>query len=269
VALGLRLDPELPFSFLGSPPAAALVGGSLAPTGLTDPRGFRVGLFNTGEERVRVRVVGLDGWPTEVVATHSVDIAPHSWGQAVFTLPQECEGPAPPEVTAMRVRTGGPGRPAEQLVELAEPAGALRDHHDLECPAPVSLDSAQLTGLWIVEEARGRWEGFAHKGLMRFTPDRRFAFDPEGRMFDEGKQGFFGTYRLHGSRLHLRSDGGYACGVGYAEVWTTTLLSEDRLRLDIVRSDSGYCRSPPGERQILRRLLPVDGLPAEEPTSAR
>jgi hypothetical protein len=122
-------------------------------------------------------------------------------------------------------------------VQLAGPAVAIRDDHRIECRAPTRLDRGQLTGLWFAEEIRGRWADLAGKTLVRFTSDGRFAFDPEGRMFEEGHQGFFGTYRLRGDRLLFHGDG-------------------------------GYCNSPPGERHILRRLVPEVSLPLHSPAGA-
>lgn len=263
--LGTRLDDaDSPLSALVAPPPAALTGGVVSS--LTDrddplPHQFQVGLFNPGERGVRVLVVGLTGWSTTVVPDAAVDVAPHSWARAAFSLPGVCEVPTLPTTTGVLIRITDPEVDGEQRVELAGPPDAIGADHDLECPAPTRLDRGQLTGLWYLEEVRGRWKDLAGKSLMRFTSDGRFAFDPEGRMFDEGHQGFFGTYRLRGSRLHLRADGGYACKAGFDEVWTTTLLDEDLLRLDVVRSDGGYCNSPPGERQTLRRLVPESRLP--------
>jgi hypothetical protein len=268
--LGTRLGSGSPFSFLGSPATAALTGGSLAPAPeLDDRHRFRVGLFNPGETTVRVRVVALDEWSTTVAANPAVGIAPHSWAQATFSLPDDCDGPAPPPIAALRIRTVDRGAHGHQRVELAAPATALGAVHARECAPATSLSPRALGGLWHLEAAEGRWADLAGVSLIRFTGDGRFAFDPEGQLFQEGDQGMFGTYRLHGTRLRLRSAGGYACAPGYTEVWTTTLMSEDLLRLDIVRSDGGYCHSPPGERQLFRRLVPEGRLPPDRPVSAR
>ncbi len=268
--LGTRLDNGSPFSFLDSPSTAALTGGSVtAAPALDDRHRFRVGLFNPGKTTVRVRVVGLDGWSTTVAANPGVGIAPHRWAQVTFSLPDDCDGPVPPPVTALRIRTVDRGTPSHQRVELAAPATALRAVHTRECLPPTMLTPRDLGGLWHLEAAEGRWSDLARISLMRFTADGRFTFDPEGLLFQEGDQGMLGTYRLQGTRLRLHADGGYACAVGYTEVWTTTLLSEDLLRLDIVRSDGGYCYSPPGERHVFRRLVPEDNLPPDGSVSSR
>ncbi len=244
----------------------ALTGGTIdvAPAA-TDRHRYQVALFNPGPDAVRgVQVVGVVGRAATVTAGLPVAIAPHSWRPVSFSLPDECGSPAGVLARTLRVRTAGTGAgPGSVLeVELAESAAALRDNHEGECLAPTALTAADLGGLWIVEEAEGAWADLARISLMRFTPDGRFAFDPEGRMFDEGHQGFFGTYRLRGHGLLLRSDGGYACARGYSEVWTTTRLADDLLRLDIVRSSRGFCHNPPGERQVLRRLVPAERLPS-------
>lgn len=217
--LGTRLDDTgSPISDLVAPPPAALTGGvvsSVIDTNEPLPHQFQVSLFNPGERAVRVLVVGLAGWGTTVAAAEGVEVAPHRWAHAAFSLLGVCGEPALPTATAVRIRIVDPEAAGEQQVELAEPADAVRQDRDLECPRPASLDEGQLTGLWYLEEARGRWADLAGTSLMRFTSDGRFAFDPEGFMFDEGNQGFFGSYRLHGSRLRLRADGGYACDVRF------------------------------------------------------
>lgn len=269
--LGTRLDDAgSPFSAQAAQPPAALTGGVVSAVDGNDPlpHRYQVGLFNPGERTVRVLVVGPTAWTTPVAANRGVDVPPHGWAHAAFALPGLCEVRMVPRVTAVRIRFVDPAV-GQQRVELAEPTDAFRDDQDLECPPPTLLGRGQLTGLWHLEEVRGRWEDLPGKSLVRFTSDGRFAFDQEGRMFDQGNQVFFGTYRQHGSRLHLRADGGYACAAGYSEVWQTTQLKRDLLRLDVVRSDGGYCNSPPGERQILRRLLPERGLPPGRATGSR
>ncbi len=269
--LGVRLDDAgSPLSAPSGTPPAVVTGGvvsSLVDPEVPLPHQFQVSLFNPGERGVRVRVAGLTGLGTAVTAP-AVDITPHGWAQARFSRPAVCEEPTLPAVTAVRIRFVDPEVAHEQQVQLAGPAVAIRDDHRIECRAPTRLARGQLTGLWFAEEIRGRWADLAGKTLVRFTSDGRFALDPEGHLFDEGGQGFFGSYRLTGSRLLLRAEGGYACEVGYTEVWTTTLLAEDRLRLDIDRSDGGYCNSPPGERHILRRLVPEVSLPLHSPAVA-
>jgi hypothetical protein len=164
-------------------------------------------------------------------------------------------------LTEVQVRVTDSDGSREQRVELARPAGALRVVHERECVPATTLGPDDLGGLWIVERIEGRWADLAGITLMRFTADGRFALDPEGQMFREGDQGVRGTYRLQGTRLHLQVDGGYACEKGYSEVWTTTLVEKDVLRLDVVRSDEGYCNSPAHEREVLRRLVPESRLP--------
>jgi hypothetical protein len=268
--LGTRLDSGSAFSFLDSPATAALTAGAVASApALDDRHRFRVDLFNPGRTTVRVRVVGLDGWSTTVAANPAVGIAPHRWAQVTFSLPDDCDGPVPPPITALRIRTVDRGTRGHQRVELAAPATALRAVHTRECVPATTLTPRDLGGLWHLEEAEGRWSDLARISLMRFTADGRFTFDPEGLLFQEGDQGMLGTYRLDGTRLRLRADGGYACDAGYTEVWKTTLLSEDLLQLDIVRSDGGYCNSPPGERHVFRRLVREDNLPPDGSVSSR
>lgn len=272
--LGARWDEaELPLTAQGAAPPAALTAGSVSA--LDDPgdpraHGFEVNLFNAGEQELRVFVIRLIGSSTPVTTGDPEIVPPRSWARVPFWLPEMCTVPTPPYVTAVRVRVLLPGATEEPLLNLAEPAAAVVDRHERECQPTTALSRSRLTGLWYVEEWRGRWEELAGRSLMRFTSDGRFAFDPEGRMFVEGGQGFFGTYRLHGDRLRLRAEGGYSCTVGFSEVWRTTLLDKDRLQLDVVRSDGGFCHTPPGDQQVLRRLVPERRLPpmgaSREPT---
>jgi hypothetical protein len=262
VALGLRGD--LPWSA----PAAAvppLIGGTVeAASAPTERHRYRVALFNPGPGTVRdVQVVAVVGRAVLVEPGVPVDIEPGVWRGVTFSLPDECGSPALLLARSVRVRaaaadTGG----REQQVPLAAPAASIRENHDRECVPPTALTPADLGGLWVLEEEEGRWAELAGIGLLRFTSDGRFVFDPEGRMFEEGHQGFFGTFRLRGDRLLLRGDGGYACAPGYREEWTTTLLADGLLRLDVVRSSEGYCHNPDGERQLLRRLVPARRLPS-------
>lgn len=271
--LGAKWDEaELPLTGRAAGPPSALTAGSVSA--LDDPggpraHGFEVNVFNAGEQELRVLVVRLIGSSTTVTTGGPETVPPKSWARVPFWLPEMCTAPTPPYVTALRVRVLRPGSAEEPLLNLAEPAEAVLQDRQRECATPTRLRPGQLTGLWYLEEVRGRWQQLEGTSLMRFNSDGTFAFDPEGQVFVQGKQGYFGTYRLHDSRLHLHSDGGYACAAGFDETWRTTMLSEDLLRLDIVRSDEGYCNSPPGERQVLRRLVPGSRLPpAETPVSA-
>lgn len=264
-ALGTSWDGAvLPVNGQAAGPPAALTAGSVSA--LDDPgdpraHGFEVNVFNAGEQELRVFVVRLIGSSTTVTTGGAETVPPKSWARVPFWLPEMCTVPTPPYVTALRVRVLQPGSAEEPVLNLAEPADAVVEHHERECRPTTALSRGRLTGLWYVEEWRGRWEELAGRSLMRFTSDGRFAFDPEGWMFVEGRQGFFGTYRLQDDQLRLRAEGGYACEVGFREVWRTTLLEEDRLQLDIVRSDGGYCHTPPGDQQVLRRLVPERRLP--------
>ena len=249
---------------------SALTAGSLAAAGdATDRLRFRVGVFNAGEVTVRVQVTGVVGRKTPVTRTTAVVVAPGNRASLAFSLPLECDEPSTPVVTALRMRAGSTGARGEYVVELAEPATALADAHRRECATTTVLSRRELGGLWHLEEAGGKWADLAQVTLMRFTADGRFAFDPEGRLFQDGGQGFFGTFRLRGARLYLESKGGYACPHGYSEAWTTTLLADDLLKLDLVDSDPGYCHAPPGEWQILRRLVPENRLPPDRPAGHR
>lgn len=271
VVVGARIDDHLRWP--GSEHVGlALTGGAVAAaTRIDDRHRFQVALFNSGEEPVRVRVVGIVGLAVPVADSYPVTLAAHRWGQLLFSLPSECDEAALPRVTALRVSSadGSVAQRVTQRVALAAPATALGVVHTRECAPATRLGRRDLGGLWYLEEVEGRWVDLAHLGLMRFTADGRFAFDPEGLLFQEGEQGMLGTYRLHGTRLVIEAHAGYACERGFSETWTTTLLAKDLLRLDIVRSDLGYCNSPPGERQILRRLVAEDGLPARGPVSDR
>jgi hypothetical protein len=243
----------------------ALTAGSVAAaSGIGDRHRYRLDQFNPGPGTVRdVQVVAVVGRTATVTPGDPVTIGPRRWRTVTFSLPDECDSPAVLLARSVRVRaaTTDAGR-REQQVALASPASSIRENHDRECVPTTTLTPADLGGLWVLEEEEGRWAELAGISLMRFTSDGRFAFDPEGRMFEEGHQGFFGTYRLRGDRLLFHGDGGYACARGYAEEWTTTLLADGLLRLDVVRSSEGYCHNPDGERQLLRRLVPAERLPA-------
>lgn len=271
--LGARWDEaDLPLTAQAAPPQPVLTAGSVSAVVESSrplPHEFEVSLFNPGGQEVGVLVVGLVGSGTRVTTGPPVDVPPKSWARVAFSLPDVCEELTPPRVTALRVRILHPGSAGERRVELAEPTDAVQHDRQHECLPPTRMRRGRLAGLWHLEEVRGRWETLEGRSLMRFTSDGRFAFDSEGQVFMEGWQGFVGTYRLDGSLLRLRSEGGYACEAGFSEVWRTTSLSEDLLQLDIVRSDGGYCNSPPTERRVLRRLVPESGLPAAEAPTSR
>lgn len=243
--------------------AARLAGGTIEP----DPsagghHGYQLSLYNPGEEDATVRIVGIDGRAVTVADTRPTRIGARDWGRITFSLPDECASPADRLATAVVVRAEDG---VIDRISLAAPATALSTNHDRECARPTELRRRDLGGLWHLEAVQGRWTELAGISLMRFTSDGAFAFDPEGKIFDERHQGMVGSYRLHGTRLRLAVNGGYACSKGFSEDWTTTRLTKDLLRLDVVRSDTGYCYSPPGERQILRRLVREADLPASEP----
>ncbi|MGN6574952.1 MAG: hypothetical protein ACTHKG_04635 [Nocardioides sp.] len=258
-ALGFRDD--LPWSGRAAA-VPALTGGSVeAASAPTERHRYRVALFNPGPGTVHdVQVVAVVGRAVTVESGRPVDIDPGTWRGVTFSLPDECSSPATRLAQGLLVRTHPETQGAvEQEVPL-QSTGVLRDNHERECLPSTALRRSDLGGLWVLAEDEGRWSDLAGASLMRFTADGRFAFDPEGRLFG-GDQGWRGTYRVHRDQLVLRGDGGYACAAGYSEVWTTTLLADGVLRLDVVRSSPGYCHTPPGERQVLRRLVPESRLP--------
>jgi hypothetical protein len=262
VVLGAQSVGRLPWTAASDTPVQP-VGGIIERGPSTSVRhSYQLSLYNPGNEPITVRIVGIDGRAVTVTATRPTRVAPGDWARVMFSLPDECSSPAVPPASAVVVRTVGGGL---DRIPLAEPGTALSAHHDRECARPTALQRQDLRGLWHLEEVEGRWTNLAAISLMRFTSTGAFAFDPEGKIFVDGHQGMLGTYRLRGTTLHLHVTGGYACAKGYSEDWTTTRLAKDVLRLDVIRSDTGYCHSPPGERQVLRRLVREDDLPRTTP----
>jgi len=256
---------QLPWVGQAADVPALTAGGIVAASNEEDRHRYQLSLYNPGPGVIPdVQVVGVVGRAVTVLGDEPVDLEPHSWRTVYFWLPDECGSPAGAPVRSIRVRTGrtAEGEPAaEREVVLGEPADALRTHRHDECLEPTALSAWDLGGLWTLTRVEGTWTGLAGYSLMRFTSDGRFAFDPEGRMFHDGRQGWFGTYRLHGTRLLLRGTGGYSCAAGYSETWTTTLLDPRVLQLDNIRADPGYCYTPPGERWTLHLLVPEPDLP--------
>jgi len=266
--IGARVDDDLPWRRPAHPASSIeLIAGSIAaPDGIDAGHSYRLTVFNAGDRGVRVRVVGLSDHTLIVSGSERVSIAPREWGSVTFTVRNDCDRSVVRQVPAVVVRTSGSGGVDHQIPVTAPPDATEADEYP-HCAAPTSLHRRDLGGLWVVEEAEGRWADLAKVGLFWFRSDGSFAFDPEGFLFEPGKQGFFGRYRVAGPRLVLRSAGGYACGRGYREVWTTTALTENLLRLDIVDSDAGYCYVPAGDRQLLRRVVPERRLPSDRPVN--
>lgn len=261
--IGARVDDELPWRRAADPAPIELVAGSIAArTGVDAGHSYRIGVFNAGDRSVEVSVVGLSDHSLTVTDSARVSIAPRDWGTVEFTVRNDCDRSVVQHVPAVVVRSAGSDSVDQQIPVTTPPDAGVADDYG-RCAAPTPLHRRDLGGLWVLEEAEGRWADLAKVGLFRFSSDGTFIFDPEGFLFVPGKQGFFGTYRLTGSRLVLTSDGGYACGAGHREVWTTTALDRDLLRLDIAGSDPGYCYVPTGDRQVLRRLVPEGRLPTD------
>lgn len=266
--IGARVDDDLPWRRpTHSPPSIELIAGSIAAgTGVEAEHGYRLAVFNAGDRGVRVRIVGLSDHTLIVSGSERVSIAPRDWASVAFTVRNDCDRSVVREVPAVVVRISGSAGVDQQIPVTSPPDVSAADEYR-HCAAPTPLHRRDLGGLWVVEESEGRWADLAKVGLFRFRSDGRFAFDPEGFLFEPGKQGVFGRYRVTGTRLVLRSSGGYACGKGHREVWTTTALTENLLRLDIADSDAGYCYVPAGDRQLLRRVVPEARLPSEPPIS--
>lgn len=111
------------------PPTVA--AGTVSRTGGS---GFRVSLFNAGEENLAVTVVALPGWAPRLTESQKTTIAPRSWGAVRFKAPVDCST-YPAAVRVVHIRIDDPDGVVNRVVPLAEPAEVLRRHHEAACKA--------------------------------------------------------------------------------------------------------------------------------------
>lgn len=194
---------------------------------------------------VVVQAVG----PVEVLQPEGPERVPaHASRTVALTVPTTCDGrPGSMSRLTAVVSVGSSWRRVE--VPVLD-AGDLRAYWTALC-APTAPESATaLEGVWSVDRAFARSRSHAPL-LLWFRPDRRFAGDDQGRLF-EPDPAVTGDYRVRGDRLHLVARGGSACPPGDVTVWAMHRRSTAELALRYV---SGACPAEPGGVWVLRRLL--------------
>lgn len=92
-------------------------------------------------------------------------------------------------------------------------------------PAPVVTEHA-LAGIWKLEGADVLWQ---------FGPGHDFALDADGNL--ASRPGDPGTFRLRGSTLHLRFDGGGDCPADWEQRSRITLLGVARFRERVIEAE--------------------------------
>jgi hypothetical protein len=112
------------------PPVAA--GAVSKVTDPLDDGGFRIPLFNSGEEEVTSTVVALPGWAPALTRSAPVTIGPRSWGVASFAAPADC-ATDPVDLRGVRVKVQNSDGVTHRLALLPEPAWVLLEHHRAVC----------------------------------------------------------------------------------------------------------------------------------------
>lgn len=228
-----------------------LVAGSVEP--VSSGRGqFEVSIHNSNAVDVTVSVVGIPDWDTTPHISADVHIAPGTWQDVRFTAEVNCTQP-PFTVRSLEVRTRHQSSTLRTELPLAIPGTALRDHHLVECTPAATLERDQLVGVWMLDEVRGEESWLADRLMIWLRPDGTFVWDAEGELLGS-HPGSVGRYAAHHGRLRFRVTGGWNCHPDDLLVWSTRLLPEHQLHLELERS-AGSCSDGPGLVWVLRRVL--------------
>ena len=229
--------------------------------GAEDGAEFELAVFNSGEQEVEVSVLDLGGWGAELLDSPSVTIASENWEEVRFTARADCADPLPGDVSAFRLQANTSTEQYEGDVPVSD-VDALVQYHEAVCATPDMIRPSQLAGVWLVEKVYGPWAVLEGVHLMRFNPDGTFVVDPEGGLFS-GDQGVWGTYRLHGELLTIRTEGGYAsCPRDATTTARAAIRPDESLSLAWLR---GTCPESNGDVWIARRVLRNVGLPSRPP----
>lgn len=119
----------------GAGPALDPIAAGIVDRVPDEPSGFRVSLFNTGEDGITATVVSLPGWSPPLTDTRASSIAGRSWGTVRFSAPPDCMT-YPADVRVVHVRIWTDSGVANRVVPLSQPARVLRDHYEELCAPP-------------------------------------------------------------------------------------------------------------------------------------
>lgn len=232
-----------------------VVAGSVRESGtVADHVSFELSFYNAGHRPVSValRSVGPVSFP--VGGGPVVALAGRSRGDVRFVVPPTCafDPTAPYESVTVHL-TRGPGAGRRVVLPLLEP-GPLPGYVSSLCAIPTAPTLDEVVGLWLLEEAYGRWTGGEGVHLLRFDEDGSYAADSQGRGLS-GRVAVKGRWWLEGGVLETRVDGGYACNPGATGVWQASVRTHRMLDLRNVR---GTCPYDPGGVWLLRKLSGVE-----------
>jgi hypothetical protein len=227
---------------------AKLVIGALVANRPNDFQGpeFVATVHNVGDRPARVTNIAPRQWqatnpPVMVPAGGSIEVPVDATIDCRYT---------PPPTDEVLVRMTSSGRGMVQVMQLPSIPGALSEKWERMCAIPVGRTPRrdELVGVWIVDRA----DFFAGQMLIDLRADGTWAMDPFTTLFTN--PGARGGYSYRAGRLLLDTRGGQDCAGGGHSLWRVGLLSDGRLRMQILNQYDSVCTIETGEVWIARRV---------------
>lgn len=229
---------------------AQLVVGAVVANRPPDYAGpeFVATLYNTGDRSARVTEVAPVGWSASVAP---VTVPPGGAVAVPVDAQLDCRSTPPPS-NEISVADVSAGRTEFRTLHLAAVPEALTEKYERTCRTPPGHrpQRDELVGIWIVDEA----DFFAGQMLIDLRANGTYAMDPFTTLFSG--PGAFGTFTYRAGRLDLSTRGGVDCANGDGSRWRVGLLSDGRLRMQLVDQVDGVCTVELGEVWIARRVSP-------------
>lgn len=240
-----------------SSPAAPLAAGPVEDLASDrDDVTFQLRVHNAAAEQVTVNMLRVGDWEPDVSST--ARISPGSWGLVEFSAPVDCSVPLG-DSDSVRLRGRTTADVFEQTLPIAAGAENLAEHYQAVCGDTSPVTTADLSGVWLIEEVHGQDQMLVGTNMMRFEPDGRWVVDAYGELFGDDKA-LWGTYRLDGRFLETHPEGGHwGCDPGAVARWRVSITPDDRLLMAL--EPGSTCPDGEWDVWIARRVLLDEGLP--------
>lgn len=228
-----------------------------APMEQGGPR-FMLPVFNAAEEDAAVSIVDLGGWVPRTVEPEPSVISAGRWQALSFFPPTACRDLLPDPITEVRISVGTSAGQEEWLLRLPRAAEDVANYQHAVCDKTNTVTTAELSGIWLVDQVFGARTNLERSMLIKFNPDGTFSADAGGRLLASAALPWQGSFDVRGGRLTLVNDAGWACQSPKSSTSQLSLLDDGRLGLAFLE---GTCPEEPPGVWLLRRLLDGEAPP--------
>jgi hypothetical protein len=228
-----------------------------APMERGGPR-FMLPVFNAGEEDAAVSIVDLGGWVPRTVEPEPSVIPAGRWQALSFFPPTACGDLPRGPITEARISVGTSAGEEEWLLRLPQAAEDVGNYHHAVCDTTNTVATAELSGIWLVDQVFGTRTNLERSMLIKFNPDGTYSADAGGRLLASTALPWEGAFAVADGRLTLVNDTGWACQSPKSSTSALSLLDDGRLGLAFLE---GTCPEEPSGVWLLRRLLDGEAQP--------